>query len=196
MPVNQIKAPMKSGPAAPGGAFGAPEEKRGKRRKTVSEYKKSLQEKQSLKELYGLSEKQCKRYVKEALKKMQRVENVSDELVKVLEKRLDNVVFRLGFAQSRSHARQMVSHSYFLMNGRPVNVPSLQVKKGDVISLKATKKGKTMFKDLPANLKKTEPHPWLSFDKEKMEAKVAGEPSMAEVNLPVEISLIFEFYSR
>ena len=74
-----------------------------KREKTASEYKKSLQEKQTLKRLYGLSEKQFKRYVKESLQKTQRVENVSDELIKRLEKRLDNVVFRLGFAQSRKH---------------------------------------------------------------------------------------------
>ena len=87
---------------------GAPAQEKKKRRGAVSEYKKSLVEKQTLKRLYGLSERQFKRYVLETLEKMGRVENVSDELIKRLEKRLDNVVFRLGFAKSRAHARQMV----------------------------------------------------------------------------------------
>ncbi|KKP43617.1 MAG: 30S ribosomal protein S4 [Parcubacteria group bacterium GW2011_GWA1_33_6] len=167
-----------------------------KREKTASEYKKSLQEKQTLKRLYGLSEKQFKRYVKESLQKTQRVENVSDELIKRLEKRLDNVVFRLGFAQSRKHSRQLVNHSYFLINGKSVNIPSFQVTKGDVIAIKETKKKKSVFKDLPAILKKTEVPLWLNINKEKFEGKTIGDPSLLEVNPPVEISLIFEFYSR
>ena len=167
-----------------------------KREKTASEYKKSLQEKQTLKRLYGLSEKQFKRDVKESLQKTQRVENVSDELIKRLEKRLDNVVFRLGFAQSRKHSRQLVNHSYFLINGKSVNIPSFQVTKGDVIAIKETKKKKSVFKDLPAILKKTEVPLWLNINKEKFEGKTIGDPSLLEVNPPVEISLIFEFYSR
>src|SRR3989338_1547883 len=167
-----------------------------KREKTASEYKKSLQEKQTLKRLYGLSEKEFKRYVKESLQKTQRVENVSDELIKRLEKRLDNVVFRLGFAQSRKHSRQLVNHSYFLINGKSVNIPSFQVTKGDVIAIKETKKKKSVFKDLPAILKKTEVPLLLNINKEKFEGKTIGDPSLLEVNPPVEISLIFEFYSR
>ncbi len=173
----------------------APTEKR-KRSSAVSEYKKSLVEKQTLKRLYGLSEKQFKKYVHSALDKMGRVENVSDELIKYLEKRLDNVVFRLGLAKTRAMSRQMVNHSYFMVNGKPVNIPSYQVKKGDVIALKETKKKKLIFKDLVAELKKVEPHKWLTLNKEKVEAKAVGEPSLAEVSPPVEISLIFEFYSR
>ncbi len=167
-----------------------------KRSKTASEYKKSLQEKQTLKRLYGLSEKQFKRYVKESLDKMRKVENISEELVKALERRLDNVVFRLGFASTRSHSRQLVNHAYFLVNGKPVNIPSFQVKKGDVVSIKETKKKKGVFKELAAILKKTESHKWLDINKEKFEGKIVAEPSLAEVNPPVEISLIFEFYSR
>lgn len=167
-----------------------------KKSRTASEYKKSLHEKQALKRLYGLSEKQFKGYVKNALAKMQRVENVSDELIKSLEKRLDSVVLRLGFAKSQSHARQLVSHAYFLVNGKPVNVSSFQVKRGDVVAMKETKKKKPMFKDLEAALKKLQEPSWLSVNKEKFEGKVVGEPSLKEVNPPVEISLIFEFYSR
>jgi len=175
-------------------AFGGGEKR--KRQKAASEYKKSLQEKQTLRDLYGLSERQFKRYVQESLEKMQRVENVADELIKVLERRLDNVVFRLGFAKSRAHARQLVSHAYFLVNGKPVNIPSYQVVKGDVVALKETKKKKDMYKELAATLKKAETPNWLNLDAGKFEAKTVGEPSLSEVNPPVEISLIFEFYSR
>lgn len=172
-------------------------QKRGKKRRgAVSEYKKSLQEKQTLKRFYGLSEKQFKRYVQEALEKMQRVENVSDELIKYLERRLDNVVFRLGFAKSRAHARQLVSHAYFLVNGKPVNIPSLQIGKGDVIAIKETKKKKLVFENLASNIKKIETPVWLKLNKESFLAEAVGEPSLAEVNPPVEISLIFEFYAR
>ncbi|TSC94389.1 MAG: 30S ribosomal protein S4 [Parcubacteria group bacterium Licking1014_1] len=167
-----------------------------RKRGASSEYKKSLEEKQILKKWYGLSERQFKKYVKEALGKMGKVEDVSAELVKKLEKRLDSVIFRLGFANSRTQARQLVSHGYFLINGKPINIPSYSVRKGDVVSIKETKKKKLIFKDLPVQLKKKEISSWLEFDKEKLEGKAVGEPSLNEINLPVEISLIFEFYSR
>lgn len=189
-----VKKPIK-GPGDPFSPTGAPE-KRKKREGAVSEYKKSLTEKQTLKRLYGLSEKQFKRYVLKTLEKMGRVENVSDELVKVLEKRLDNVVYRLGVSKSRSHARQLVSHAYFLVNGKPVNIPSYQVRKDDVVAIKETKKKKPIFKDLQDTLKKFEPHQWLNLKKEKLEGMVIGEPNILEVAPPVEISLVFEFYSR
>ena len=173
----------------------APTERR-KRQKAVSEYKKSLQEKQSLKRLYGLSEKQFKRYVKESLSKMQRVENVSDELIKNLERRFDNAIFRLGFAKTRAQARQLVNHSYFLVNGKPVNIPSFQLDKKDKIAIKDSKKKKGIFSQLPENLKNAQIHNWLKLNKEKLEAEVVGYPNLSEVNPPVEISLVFEFYSR
>lgn len=161
-----------------------------------SEYKKSLDEKQNLKKWYGLSERQFKRYVKETLEKMGKVDDVSAELIRVLEKRLDNVIFRLGFAKSRAQARQLVSHGYFLINGKPVNIPSYQVKKDDVVALKATKKAKGVFKELQNELKRKEIPAWLSLNKDKLESKTIGEPNLDEVKPPAEISLIFEFYSR
>ncbi len=194
-PLPQSKTPGTQDPfAKKGGMMGGGDRK--KRQKAASEYKKSLTEKQTLKNLYGLSERQFKRYVLETLDMMGRVENVSDELIQRLEKRLDNVVFRLGFAKTRSHARQLVSHAYFLVNGKPVNIPSYQVQKNDVIALKETKKKKGVFTELAAELKKQEAPVWLVLDKNKLEAKTVGNPSLAEVNPPVEISLIFEFYSR
>ncbi|MEK7562062.1 MAG: 30S ribosomal protein S4 [Patescibacteria group bacterium] len=161
-----------------------------------SEYKKSLQEKQTLKKWYGLSERQFKKYVKQTLAKMGKVENVSNELIKELESRLDNVIFRLGFVNSRIHARQLVSHGYFLVNGKPVNIPSFNVKKGDIISIKESKKKKPIFKELQNQLKRKDTPLWLTIDKDKFEGKSVGEPNLDEVKPPAEIPLIFEFYSR
>jgi small subunit ribosomal protein S4 len=174
----------------------APGPQKKKRGGAPSEYKKSLEEKQTLKKWYGLSERQFKRYVKETLAKMGKVDDVSAELIKKLERRLDNVIFRLGYAKSRVQARQLVSHSYFLINGKPVNIASYEVKKDDIISVKENKKSKGIFKNLAEELKRREPPVWLSLNKEKLEAKTTGEPSLDEVKPPAEISLIFEFYSR
>lgn len=161
-----------------------------------SEYKKSLNEKQTLKKWYGLSERQFKRYVKETLEKMGKVDDVSAELIRRLEKRLDNVVFRLGFAKTRAHARQLVSHGYFLINGKPVNIPSYAFKKGDILTVKEHKKQKGAIKELAEYLKRHETPAWLTIEKTKLEAKSIGDPSLDEVKPPAEISLIFEFYSR
>lgn len=166
-----------------------------KRTKAASEYKKSLVEKQALKNLYHLSEKQFKKYVKETLE-MTKVENFADELIKKLERRLDSVVFRMGFAKSHAHARQMVSHSYFLVNGKPVNIPSFVVSRNDIVAVKEAKKKKSVTKDLQAALKKQQDLNWVAVNKEKFEGKVVHYPTLAEVNPPVELQLIFEFYSR
>ena len=174
----------------------APGPQKKKRGGAPSEYKKSLEEKQTLKKWYGLSERQFKKYVMESLEKMGRVDDVSAELIRRLEKRLDNVIFRLGFAKTRAQARQLVSHGYFLINGKPVDIPSYIVKKGDVVALKENKKKKGIFKELSVSLKKQALPAWLLLDKEKLEAQTAGEPSLDEVKPPAEISLIFEFYSR
>jgi small subunit ribosomal protein S4 len=163
---------------------------------SASEYKKSLDEKQALKKWYGLSEKQFERYVKNTLEKMGKVQNVSEELIRQLERRLDNVIFRLGFAKSRTQARQLVSHGYFLINNKPVNVPSYQVQKDQVVALKENRKSRGVFKDLANELKRREMPAWLSLNKEKLEAKAIGEPNLDEVKPPAEISLIFEYYSR
>jgi small subunit ribosomal protein S4 len=174
----------------------APGPQKKRRGGNPSEYKKSLQEKQTLKKWYGLSERQFKKYVKQTLAKMGKVENVSNELIKRLEERLDNAIFRLGFAKSRIQARQLVSHGYFLINGKPVNIPSYIVKKGDVISIKANKKAKGIFKELAAELKRREVPTWLTLDTNKFEGRSIGEPNLEEVKPPAEISLVFEFYSR
>jgi len=169
----------------------------GKRRKSPpSEYKKELIEKQKLRYWYGLSDRQLKKYVKEVLEKRGKVEDVSTLLIQNLEKRLDNVVYRLGFAVSRDQARQLVSHKFFLVNGKPVNIPSFSLKVGDTVSLKPQKLKKAIFKDLKERLKKHQVPSWLSLDPEKFEGKVISEPKVEEVAPPVEVSAVFEFYSR
>ena len=125
----------------------APGPQKKRRGGAPSEYKKSLVEKQTLKKFYGLSEKQFKRYVQESLAKMGKVDDVSAELIRKLERRLDNVIFRLGFAKTRAMSRQLVSHGYFLINGKPVNIPSYQVMKDDMVAVKEHKKAKGVFKE-------------------------------------------------
>jgi small subunit ribosomal protein S4 len=167
-----------------------------RRRSVLSEYGKELTEKQKLKTYYGLREKQFRKYVKDILEKRGKVEDASILLIKKLESRLDNVVFRLGFARSRREARELVSHGHFLVDSKPVNIPSFEVKKGQVISLKETKKKKPLFKNLSMTLKNYQPPAWLKLDREKMEGKIVGEPSREDLGVPVDVSAIFEFYSR
>jgi len=170
---------------------------KGKRRKgKLSGYGKELREKQELKEWYRLSESQLKRYITETLGKRGRVENLEEELIKRLEQRLDNVIFQLGLAKSRNHAKQLVSHGFFLVNNKPVDIPSFQVKKDDVITIKKSKKEKATIKELKALVQKKTTPSWLQLDKEKLEGKVVGIPSVEEAAPPVELSAIFEFYSR
>jgi small subunit ribosomal protein S4 len=174
----------------------APGPQRKRKGGAPSEYKKSLNEKQTLKKWYGVSERQFKRYVTETLEKMGKVENVAAELIGRLEKRLDNVVYRLGFANTRAGARQLVAHGFFSVNGRKVDIPSYEVEKDDVIALKDNKKQKGNMKELANKLKTKEVPAWLILEKEKLSGKAVGEPNLDEVKAPAEISSIFEFYSR
>jgi len=167
-----------------------------RRTRTGSEYGKELKEKQKLKNWYNLREEQFRKYVKEVLEKRGKVEDTGDLLIKKLESRLDNVVFRLGFASSRVQARQIVNHGHFLVNKRKVNIPSCQVKKGDIIALNPNSRKKVIFQNLSTNFKKYKPPSWIELNVESLEGKIIGEPSLEEAAPPVEISAIFEFYSR
>lgn len=171
-----------------------PERKR--RRGAASEYKRALNEKQKLRNWYGLSEKQLRKYVNDILEKRSKFQNIGDELIKRLESRLDSVVLRMGFAKSRKQARQMVSHAYFAVNNKAINVPSFTVKKDNVITLKENKKKKTLIAQIAPLLKKKEIPSWIEMNKDTMVGKFKGEPTLAEVMPPAEIPTIFEFYSR
>ena len=122
--------------------------------------------------------------------------NYSDFLIQQLESRFDNIIFRLGLAGSRAQARQKVSHGHFLINGRPVNIPSYRLKKGDKITINAVSQKNKAFSALLPLLKKYQPPSWLKLDIEKRQAEVIGLPTLEESAPPAEISTIFEYYSR
>lgn len=174
-----------------------PSGQKGKRRtRPLSEYGKELREKQKLKNWYNLNEEQFRKYVKDILRKRGKVENAADFLIQRLESRLDNTVFRLGFASSRSQARQFVSHGHFLVNGKPVNISAYQLKKGDRITIRSQSQKKKIFEHLPVYLKKHQFPSWLKLNPEKLEGEVLGFPTLEEASPPAEVSTIFEFYSR
>lgn len=151
----------------------------------VSEYGRQLREKQKARRIYGVSESQFSRYVTKA---NTMTGNNSENLVRLLETRADNIVYRLGFATSRSMARQFVSHGHFSVDGQKINTPSLQVKAGAVIMPRK----KEMFKEISLNSAST----WLDIDTKKMTAKVKHLPVRDEIDTPIQESLIIEFYSR
>lgn len=171
--------------------------KKGKRRtRTLSEFGRELREKQRMKASYNLREQQFKNYVKAILSKKTGDQDLPLALMSVLENRLDNVVFRLGFAPSRLTARQLVSHKNFLVNGKPVNLPAYQVKKGDVVAVAPRKAGKTYFSQLQTALKTHKAPAWLELNAAKMEGKRIGNVAIEDANPPAEIGSVFEFYAR
>ncbi|MBU3759066.1 MAG: 30S ribosomal protein S4 [Candidatus Omnitrophica bacterium] len=165
----------------------------GARRGKLSDYGMQLREKQKLKRIYGLLERQFRVFFKRA----SRQQGVTGEnLIQLLESRLDNVVYRLLFVQTRREARQMVNHGHILVNDKPVNIPSYIVKVGDKISPK--KKDATIAR-IKARVESLDDYPlpdWLSLDKSTFEAKVLRSPSKADAQLPVEESLIVELFSK
>jgi len=174
----------------------APGQKSKKRRRPLSEYGKELKEKQKLRNWYNLKEKQFKNYVKKLLDKKGKMEDAPLFLIKKLESRMDNIVFRSGFVLSRRKARTLVSHGYFLVNGRASNIPSRQLKEGDIISVKPQKLKKNIIIGFKQLIKKQKPASWLKLNKEKLEVEIIGAPTLEEVAPPVDILSIFEFYSR
>lgn len=174
-----------------------PPGQKGKRRpRPLSEYGKELREKQKLKNWYNLREKQFSNYVKSILAKKQSKEDPSILLVRKLENRLDNTVFKMGFAISREQGRQLVCHGHFFVNGKRVDIPSYAVKKGDIVSIRPNSRKAVIFKDTANVLKKYKPPSWVNVDATKLEGQVVGDPSLEEASLPVDIQLIFEFYSK
>jgi small subunit ribosomal protein S4 len=183
------KCPMIKKPYSPG-------EKPKKRKSRVSQYGMELVEKQKLRYWYYIKEKQFVRYVKSVIEKKSGMEGAGDQLLRALEGRLDNFVYRAGFAASRLEAKQLVNHRFFHVNGKPVDVPSYQIKIGDVVSVRDSKKKTKNFVDFKTKMKNFKAPSWISLDKDKIEAKATGEVIVEEIAPPVEISSIFEFYSR
>ena len=161
--------------------------------KKTREYGTQLREKQKTKRYYGVLEKQFRNYFKEADRK----EGMTGEnLLKILECRLDNVVYRMGMAESRKEARQLVLHAHFLINGKKVNIPSLLVRVGDVITVNATSKNSPKFKELIEGIDTKISPKWLEVDRENLTAKVIALPSREDIDFPFEEQLIVELYSK
>lgn len=166
-----------------------------KRRRKVSEYGRQLAEKQKLRFFYGLKEKQFRRYIDKALSRPPQ-ENRDQFLIQELEGRLDNIVYRLGLADSRGRARQLVSHGHFLVNGKKVDRPSYQLKPGIKIAVREKSKKMAFFQEAGEGLKKREASTWLEINPKGLEGGILRWPTLEEVNPPASILTIFEFYSR
>ena len=164
----------------------------GNRRKKVSEYGAQLKEKQKVKFVYGILEKEFNRYFERAAS-MKGI--TGDNMLQLLELRLDNVVYRLGLAKTRRMARQVVGHGHIRVNGKKVDIPSYSVKVGDVITLRPASAEKEMFKSLREGTSVLTPK-WLTFDAQNLTGTVNALPAREDIDLQVQENMIVEFYSR
>ena len=160
-------------------------------RRKQSEYGNQLREKQKAKRFYGVQETQFRNLFDKAAK---RTGKTGENLLILLETRLDNVVFRLGFASSRKEARQLVTHGHFTVNGKKANIHSMEVKAGDVIKVKEKSQSSPKFKEVK-EMSITVPS-WMSVDVEKLEGKVVAMPRREDIDTPIAEHLIVELYSK
>ena len=163
----------------------------GQMRQKNSEYGLQLREKQKAKRFYGIQETQFRNMYEEAA----RAKGITGEnLLIALERRLDNVVYRLGFAASRKEARQLVVHGHFTLNGKKVNSPAIQIKSGDVVAVKQKSQSSPKFKEIK-EMQITVPA-WMTVDVDKLEGKIVSLPTRAEIDTPIAEHLIVELYSK
>jgi len=165
----------------------------GQQRKKLSEYGVQLREKQKAKRFYGVLESQFRKYYEMAIRR----KGITGEiLLQILESRLDNVVYRMGFGTSRDESRQLVTHGHFLVNGRRVNIPSYLVREGDVIEVAENSRKLDRFKEiLDVTGGKVVPK-WLEVDQENMKGRVVSLPEREDIDLPIQEHLIVELYSK
>lgn len=163
------------------------------RRVRLSSFGIQLREKQKARRLYRLMEKQFAKYVAEA---SQKTGNTAEILVQLLEMRLDNVVYRLGFGKTRGQAKQMVSHGFIMVNGVSVDVPSYRVRTGDVITIKESKQKKNLMETVKTGMSQGEIPLWLSRDAKVLSGKVTSLPEGADLKQVFDPTLIVEYYSR
>ena len=163
----------------------------GQARKKQSDYGIQFREKQKAKRFYGVQETQFRNLYEKAVK---RPGKAGENLMVLLETRMDNVVFRLGFASSRKEARQLVTHGHFTVNGKKADIPSMELKAGDVIRVKEKSQSSPKFKEVK-EMSITVPS-WMSVDVEKLEGKIVNIPSRADIDTPVAEHLIVELYSK
>ncbi|NSW91213.1 MAG: 30S ribosomal protein S4 [Firmicutes bacterium] len=165
----------------------------GQQRRKLSEYGMQLREKQKARRFYGVLEKQFRKYFEMATN----MKGVTGEnLLRILESRLDNVVYRLGLATSRPEARQLVRHNHFYVNGKRVNIPSYLLKPGDIITVTEKSRNSEKFKEILEKTRGKVIPKWLEFDPDNLTGKVVSLPSREEIDLPVQEHLIVELYSK
>ena len=165
----------------------------GQNRVRMSEYGLQLREKEKVKLSYGVMERPFEIYFKKALKQ---VGVTGDNLLKMLEMRLDNIVFRLGFAESRAQARQLVNHGFFEVNGKKVDIASYQTKVGDVITVKAVKQKKAYMENLKEKMKAFKSLDWLQTNPDQFSGKILSSPDISSLGTQINPQLIVEHYSR
>lgn len=163
-----------------------------KRRSAVSEFGMQLREKQKVRFNYRVSEAQFKKYIEEVFKKGA----TGEAVISKLERRLDNTVYRLGFADSRSIARQLVGHGHFYVNNRKIDIPSYEVRVGDIIQIRPAAQKFLVFQNLKEKLKKYTFPSWLDLDKDSLKGEVKSMPGKEDLATPFNMNLIIEYYSR
>jgi small subunit ribosomal protein S4 len=163
------------------------------RRRKVSEFGIQLREKQKVRKSYSVLEKQFRNYFEKA---EQRKGMTGENLLRLLEMRLDNVVFRMGLASSRAQARQLVSHGHFAVNGRPTNVPSFPTKVGDRVEVRESRRGREIFKVVAETVKSAQIPDWVSVDARQLAGSVLAEPAREQMPPEFNEQLVVEFYSR
>ena len=165
----------------------------GQRRAKKSEYATQMTEKQKVKFVYGIQEKQFRNYYEKASRM---AGNTGEELLTFCERRLDNVVYRLGFANTRRQARQLVNHGHFTVNGNRVNIPSYLIKAGDVVAVSEKASSNAFFKALKENDAFVAAPKWLDRDKNTLTGKVIAMPTKADIDFDIAVHLIVELYSK
>ena len=164
--------------------------------KKMSEYGLQMREKQKAKFIYGVLEKQFRGYYAQAVKIAKKEGIPGENLLMLLEMRLDNVMFRLGYGRTRKEARQIVRHKHVMVNGKAVDIPSYQVKVGDVVEVKEKYKDIQRYKDVLTVTDGRVVPEWLSADADKLSGTVLAKPTRAQIDVPVEETLIVELYSK
>ncbi|HSK52503.1 MAG TPA: 30S ribosomal protein S4 [Clostridia bacterium] len=171
----------------------SPPGQHGVRRRKVGDFGLQLREKQKIRRVYGVLERQFRNYFREA----QTHTGVTGEwLLRSLELRLDNVVYRMGFASSRPQARQLVGHGHFAVNGRPTNVPSFQLKPGDRIEVRESRRSREPFKTAKETLRSHQAPEWLTIDAASLSGTIGSSPSRDQMPLDLNEQLVVEYYSR
>jgi len=179
------KCPFERRPTPPG--------QHGIRRRKMSEYGVQLREKQKVRRVYGVLERQFKHYFETA---EARPGVTGENLLRLLETRLDNVVFRMGFASSRAQARQLVTHGHFAVNGRATNVPSYRIREGDKVDVRDGSRKGEYFKNVTDSLRGAQRPDWLTVDADKLSGSVTALPARDQMQLELNEQLVVEYYSR